>query len=271
MPVVTGYSLSTAPFRTMPPEEVLPRMADAGISVLELHVEENWLDPTKPARQDKLAKLLARYGLQPGSVHTQYGPTADLANRDEAYRREGVRLVAWGARALFEVGGRIAVMHPSIAIPAEQRPAGVAAVRRSLEELLEVSVGWPVTLALENMLPGHAGDCSSELADMMAGFPQRVAFCLDTGHAALAPEGVKLAAPLLDRLVWLHLQDNQGQGDAHMMPFTGHIDWQVVAGLLEQARYRGPYMFELSAAVAEEAVPQLATLAARLDALRQGS
>jgi len=269
MPVVTGYSLSAAPFRTMPPEEVLSRMADAGVRVLELHVAENWLDPTSPARQSKLARLLARYGITPGSVHTQYGAETNLAARDEALRREGMRLVTWGARALFDVGGRVAVMHPGQAIADAERPAAVQAVRWSLEELVEITTGFPVTLAVENMLPGHAGDRASELVAMMAGMPERVAFCLDTGHAALNPEGVRLAEPLADRLRWVHLQDNVGSGDAHMLPFTGQIDWRAVAQILDQARYQGPYLFELSAAAAEDAVPQLVGTAQRLDGLRR--
>jgi len=266
-PCRVGLSLSAA--RHDPPEQVLPRVAEVGIGAVELHMTEAWIGNPDPAYLHRLARLCARCGIIPWSVHTQYGPQADVGARNEEWRKEGVRLVAQGARALWEVGGTLAVLHPSGAVEDRERAAVVAAVRHSLQDLLEATASFPVLLAVENMLPGQGGDRTQELADMMRGLPDRVCLCLDTGHASLTPEGVELAKPLASRLAWLHLQDNMGDGDGHLPPFSGKLDWRGVARVLEAADYRGVYMFEISNATTEPSLPALAGLAQRLEDLRR--
>jgi sugar phosphate isomerase/epimerase len=49
------------------------------------------------------------------------------------------------------------------------------------------------------------------------------------------------------RLVWaLHLHDNNGDGDFHLPPGKGNIDWSAVARALRDASYRGTLNLELS-------------------------
>ncbi len=65
-----------------------------------------------------------------------------------------------------------------------------------------------------------------------------MSICWDTGHAHLT--NLNQAAELTvvgDRLRMLHLHDNDGCHDRHLIPFTGTVDWQNVADGLRTIAY----------------------------------
>jgi sugar phosphate isomerase/epimerase len=51
---------------------------------------------------------------------------------------------------------------------------------------------------------------------------------------------------LAERLFIVHLQDNDGFGDCHWIPFRGAIDWNNVIGFLKLANYKKPLNLEIS-------------------------
>jgi len=112
-------------------------------------------------------------------------------------------------------------------------------------ELIPAAKAYGVTICLENMFTGYRGKryaaiCSDitlacqyiDTLNEIAG--ERVfAFCLDTGHLLLLGKDVKNAMIQLgDRIECFHVHDNDGEGDLHMPPYTGKLDWdRFVEGL----------------------------------------
>lgn len=47
-----------------------------------------------------------------------------------------------------------------------------------------------------------------------------------------------------DKLIALHLHDNNGQEDAHVLPFTGNVNWNRIASKLEKINYTGATALE---------------------------
>ena len=76
--------------------------------------------------------------------------------------------------------------------------------------------------------------------------PQFVA-CVDTGHAALTgtpPE--KLIAGMNKSLVkCVHLHDNDGKDDLHLLPYSGVLDWDEILSSLKKIGYDGDITFEI--------------------------
>ena len=76
--------------------------------------------------------------------------------------------------------------------------------------------------------------------------PQFVA-CVDTGHAQLTgtpPE--RLIAGMNKHLVQcLHLHDNDGKDDLHLLPRSGAVDWEGVLSALKKIGYQGDITFEI--------------------------
>lgn len=76
------------------------------------------------------------------------------------------------------------------------------------------------------------------------------AFCMDTGHTnevvhkglMTAPEFIRFFG---NRIKVLHLHDNGGFYDQHLIPKAGNIDWPEVFKALDDIGYDGVYNFEL--------------------------
>ena len=78
-------------------------------------------------------------------------------------------------------------------------------------------------------------------------------YCLDIGHAKLMNKNLyRYIKALGKRLMVLHIHDNDGSKDAHLMPFTQTnatgdalaIDWEGMLNGLKEIGYEGPLAFE---------------------------
>jgi len=73
------------------------------------------------------------------------------------------------------------------------------------------------------------------------------AACVDTGHAiAVRQDPAEMLKILGHRTRVLHLQDNLGVWDDHLIPSMGIIDWKSVAIALGEIGYKGTFNFEVT-------------------------
>ncbi len=69
--------------------------------------------------------------------------------------------------------------------------------------------------------------------------------CFDTGHANLVKKGpAENIETLGKRLKVLHVHDNEGILDEHIMPFTGTVNWNEFCAALKKINYDGVISFE---------------------------
>ena len=77
-------------------------------------------------------------------------------------------------------------------------------------------------------------------------------YCIDTGHANKAtrfnnnPSHADHIRMCGNRIIALHLNDNDTLTDQHKIPGTGTIDWKDVLSALEEVGYSGNYNMELN-------------------------
>ncbi|MGB7591880.1 MAG: sugar phosphate isomerase/epimerase family protein [Terriglobia bacterium] len=70
--------------------------------------------------------------------------------------------------------------------------------------------------------------------------------CFDTGHAHMAG-GVQPAFRMLrDRIAVMHIHDNHGEKDEHLLPYEGEIDWAQAIPDFRSAGVQFPILFELN-------------------------
>jgi sugar phosphate isomerase/epimerase len=70
--------------------------------------------------------------------------------------------------------------------------------------------------------------------------------CFDTGHAHMAG-GVQPAFRMLrDRIAVMHIHDNHGEKDEHLLPYEGEIDWAQAIPDFRSAGGHFPILFELN-------------------------
>lgn len=121
-------------------------------------------------------------------------------------------------------------------------------------ELLPLAESTGVGIAIENtsdaFRPGRSyGSIPAELVDLVdaLGSPV-VGVCWDTGHGHL--QGLKQGEALRalgGRLKCLHVADNDGRSDQHVLPFCGTVDWPEVMAGLRAVAYDAPFSFETHA------------------------
>lgn len=95
-----------------------------------------------------------------------------------------------------------------------------------------------VTLACENVRP------YGNLAFMLEQF-EDAGFCWDVGHEAYASPGRQFMPMFGKELKAVHIHDNMLDGDHHMIPYDGKIDFDRVARQIAESPYEGSVMLEL--------------------------
>jgi sugar phosphate isomerase/epimerase len=79
---------------------------------------------------------------------------------------------------------------------------------------------------------------------------ESLGICIDTGHASMHagkdPENVlKHLRTFKEHLVQLHVHDNLGLKDDHLIPGKGCVPWSAVMEILNDIRQSLPFVFEL--------------------------
>jgi sugar phosphate isomerase/epimerase len=101
-----------------------------------------------------------------------------------------------------------------------------------MPQIVKKARGFGVTLALENTWE----DRPEVLAHLLGMLPRdEVGVCLDTGHlnAFSSLPVARWWNCVGDRIVALHLHDNDGISDDHLAPGRGTFDFGTLAGFLE--------------------------------------
>ncbi|MCQ2556181.1 MAG: sugar phosphate isomerase/epimerase [Clostridia bacterium] len=73
---------------------------------------------------------------------------------------------------------------------------------------------------------------------------KNVGVCFDSGHAHCHFKDDFDFAIFKNRIFAVHLHDNHGEKDEHLLPFDGTINWQKVIAGLKLANYTGPITLE---------------------------
>ena len=146
-----------------------------------------------------------------------------------------------------EIGADNLVIHPmNKQFPEEidKQPA-VDHLVESFSVLAESAKTYGVNLALENIDEPYSGNI---LAVLFARIDD-LKFCLDTGHAALWNSWDVYLPGYINRLAALHVHDNHGHRDEHLIPGDGTINYQPFIELLKTSGYTGYFGLECAQSV----------------------
>ncbi len=105
--------------------------------------------------------------------------------------------------------------------------------------------GSGILIAIENMESDKEISRHSEINEIIASNPEGLRALFDTGHANLL--GLDLKEEIMgykDNLIGLHIHDNDGRSDQHLIPFMGNIDWRSFISGLREIGYKGLLTYE---------------------------
>lgn len=217
-----------------------------GIGWIEPQFDVDALDADDEAFMSSVRNELAEAELSVWSVHSPFGPEVDISSPDGAVRDRGVKAIKRAAKGAAIFGARAMVVHCGDICEDGDHPERLEKALNSLNLILETCAPLGVKIALENLPPQRLTCDADELMSVVDRFPSdRVGVCLDTGHANIAGTLLPLIKRVAPRIATVHLHDNDGTGDQHLVPGGGTIDWIAVREALKASPYSGPLMFEV--------------------------
>ena len=105
---------------------------------------------------------------------------------------------------------------------------------KSLDELKPYAQKYKVKIALEN----YENEDSKEIKKLFSKYDADfIGLCYDSGHGNIG-NGLNTLEELKDRLISIHLHDNNGKADQHKLLFSGTIDWDHLAKTLASSSYK---------------------------------
>ena len=223
------------------PEPYLRDIAEAGFSHIHWCHQWNTDFLYSDCEVAQIAAWMRQYNLLLTDLHASVGPEKNWGSPREYERLAGIELVRNRIAMTERLGGDVIVMHlpghldePELADDAWDR------LRRSLDVLEPHARVHGVRIAVEN---GKFDLIEKVLA--MYG-PDYLGLCYDSGHSNMTPDGMDRLDEMKDRLISVHLHDNDGESDQHKPLFSGTIDWARLAPIIAASGYAKCMSMELS-------------------------
>ena len=213
------------------PQETIYAIKKAGFK----SVFVQWYDKDWEFSQQEQVDLCKKLGLEIAFAHLGYKGINNIWLEG----KEGDLLVENYFKNLEDCkanGINLVVMHFSSGLDAAE-PNEIGLNR--YKKIVEYAEKLNIKVAFENTKkPGYLEYVLGHLKNANAGV------CLDSGHLHCHFKGKFSWEMFKDRIFALHLHDNMGEEDEHLLPFDGTLDWKDLTEKLKSANYSGPISLE---------------------------
>jgi sugar phosphate isomerase/epimerase len=217
-----AFGVSTRLFHDTPlTRDHLVHIAAHQFDLVELYATRAHFDCLDRSAIAQLSEWLADTRLQLHAVHAEPGAGAD-------------DLLA-GLQLAQSIPYRFLVMH---------RPA--SGTEKTLQAVTQAAAAVGVGVVLEVL---HDRGSSPQalvtlIEDELEDLP--VGICFDCGHANLLGDVGEALEITSGHLQTMHLHDNNGRRDDHLLPYRGTIEWEVAMMETQKIGYDGAMILELA-------------------------
>lgn len=250
--------LSSTQFLNLSLSRIVEKLANYGYSSIEVwaDVPQKWSGNCSEREQRELRETLESFGFE-SSVHAPIWDI-NLASHIAGFRRVSIEQVKWSMDLARNLGSRLVTLHPGHMPPypfiSSLRESGKKNFLDSLQTLLDYSAETGVPIGLEN-LPLGLSFCYTldELIDYVNSF-ENLRVTLDVPHAYVIGKFLQLidkkkaATPpedeiaeairkLGNRIINIHLHDNDGSWDQHKVPGEGTINFKPIVEAMKEINY----------------------------------
>jgi sugar phosphate isomerase/epimerase len=221
----------------LPPQERMRLIKEAGFSGIFGLI---WTDMFSPDYK-KFPEYAKNAGLYIENIHAMWTRAHELwiNNLDgQNFMEEIMENIK--VCSSFEIP--TVVMHPEVNMgqyvePLDNFSIGIERLKR----ITDMAEQFNINIAIENIA------CPKALEYIFKNIKsKRLGFCFDSGHWNFHMPEVDLLTLYGDRLMALHLHDNDGTADWHALPFSGNIDWENIKTKLKSANYKGSIALEVN-------------------------
>jgi fructoselysine 3-epimerase len=185
----------------------------------------------------------------PNFIPAQFRYPTILCSSNEAVRRDSVRYIEDAIDNALKVGAPSVSLCAGMTLYGESIDQSWTNLRQSIVELLDYTARTNLRLLIE---PAHRAE-STLILTVAAGLrmireikSERLGICLDTGHANVNGEDLAQVVRDLEGVpLHIHIDDNHGDSDAHLVPGEGSIDYKPFVRALREIGYSGFVSAEL--------------------------
>ena len=209
-------------------------IGEAGFEYVELwgevpHAYPDWVD------RRRLKDALSPYGM----IVTTHAPFTDLnpATPFEPVKGAVERALEEFVEFSVFLGASVVTVHPGSVHNEALVPGSAASSMSILKKMVSTAAGR-LHVSVENQAKSASkyhyplGSTAGSLQALLSG-EERLKFTLDTGHAhASGLDPFDLAQKAGPKLVEVHLSDNSGEYDDHLVPGEGTADLKKLTGKL---------------------------------------
>lgn len=204
----------------------------------------------------KTRKVIDDLGIKVCQIHAPYGDKFDLANFNDKERENALQEMEKWLECCYVLGSPILVIHVGggLGVGNSYEWQRVKELNfGSFSRLARKAKGLSVKIAVENLYDRVArkggrfyGSLMSELKEIIEHVGTgNIGICFDTGHANI--QELDLSEAIIEAgksLLAVHLGDNDGKEDQHLLPYGGTIDWKKVMVALREIKYSGSILLE---------------------------
>lgn len=248
------FSQSSAVYFNYSLEYAINDLHNLGYDAIEIwggrpHMYCNDLDE----QIDGITGLLNQYGMKVCNfIPAQFRYPSILCSENEVVRRDSVEYIKKAIDNAVRIGSPSVSLCPGMVLFDKDINKGWKQLVRSFKELENYVQDKNLTLLIE---PAHkyesnliltVEDCFKMLDELMS---DKFGILLDTGHCNINGEDFKEVIPKCKGLPFhIHLDDNNGDSDSHLIPGKGNVDFRGLVRALKEINYSGYISAELSAA-----------------------
>lgn len=233
------------------PTERIDLLNNAGFSYAEWsHDSTIWLNGENAADPHKQGQQIAQYAASRGfSI-----PQGHLRFKQGLCDSAALDVLKWDLELFAGIGIKAAVLHCNggADLPEEVRRERWVENLRTLSDFVD---GTGITLCLENLGSTPATHTAQRLKGLISDAGgKNMGICLDMGHLHLTngrgQTDQSLSEFILeagDLLKALHVTNNSGAGDDHLMPYSSRlgIDYREPIRALDTIGYKGLFNLEI--------------------------
>lgn len=217
--------------RNVTVEQTVDAIVKAGFK----HVFCQWYDASHVCvSQSDQIKLCRKNGLHVEFVHLGYKDLSQIWEEEGGYYVDQYKK---DLKELHDLDIDLVVMHARAgAITPDPNELGL----NRFKEIVEYAKSLNIKVALENT---RGKEHFQYLLDNIK--LDNFGICFDAGHYHCCYQDDLDISKYKDRVFCVHLHDNFGEKDQHLLPFDGDNNWHKVIQVLHEVNYHGPITMEL--------------------------
>ncbi len=195
-------------------------------------------DMVRNNQADFMPKLVRERGIKIDNIHVPYNNTNYIWSEANDKREVIWRELSDGIIYCSKHDIPIMVMHP---VKGQAPPPPSKDGLEFFRQLVKKAENQNITIALENVPAGN-----EHLEYLFQQIPSpNLGFCYDSSHDNIATAFKRQALEKWGmRLATVHISDNMGKNDDHLVPGQGNIDWTTVISHIPKS-YIGALLLEL--------------------------